>query len=98
MEMNIRGLLKYQNAVVMGATGGKKKTENGLEYYPVNKACNWSKQQGEQLLILIMGSSESHGEKTAHGFWHCLVMHTERGTKFKLLRSFDSDFSQLQKV
>lgn len=52
----------------MGATGGKKKTENGLEYYPVNKACNWSKQQGEQLLILIMGSSESHGEKTAHGF------------------------------
>lgn len=68
MEMNIRGLLKYQNAVVMGATGGKKKTENGLEYYPVNKACNWSKQQGEQLLILIMGSSESHGEKTTHGF------------------------------
>lgn len=53
MEMSKRGLLKCQDAVVMGAKekwkkrNPEKRPQNGLEYYPVNKACGGSKQQGE---------------------------------------------------
>jgi len=43
MEMNIRGFCKCSNAVVMGTIGKKKsnrKSQNGLEYYPVNNGCD----------------------------------------------------------